>query len=164
MLVSTNLTVGTPEANGEFANSFSAARFVAIPDDPGTPADEADVRIGMSVSDVRRAPTLADYAGELESVTTLRVTDRASGTSEATTMLDTPFRAKLNCAATAAADRGGTCSVVTTVEALLPGALQDGMRSIWELGAIEVHDGGGDGDADTRADNRPFLHQGLFVP
>jgi predicted acyl esterase len=164
-LVSPNLTVGTPDANGEFAHSVGIARFGAVRDDPETQPDEADVRINISATDVRRASTLNDYTGELQSVSVLRITDRASGAgAEPATMLDTPLRVKLACAATAAGDRGGTCSVVTTVDALITGALQDGMRSIWEFDAVEVHDGGRDSDADTPGDNRLFLRQGLFVP
>ena len=34
---------------------------------------------------------------------------------------------------------------------------------MWELGAVEVYDGGPDGDAET-ADNTVFAVQGVFVP
>jgi hypothetical protein len=32
------------------------------------------------------------------------------------------------------------------------------------MGAVEVYDGGEDGDGDTTADNTVFLRQGIFVP
>jgi hypothetical protein len=41
--------------------------------------------------------------------------------------------------------------------------IRNGDRTSMELGAIELHDGGPDGDADT-ADNSLFATQGLFVP
>jgi hypothetical protein len=34
---------------------------------------------------------------------------------------------------------------------------------MWQLGDLEVLDGGPDGDVDT-ADNTVFLRQGIFVP
>ena len=37
-------------------------------------------------------------------------------------------------------------------------------RTIWQLGAIEVLDGGSDGDGDTAGGNTVFLRQGFFVP
>jgi hypothetical protein len=41
--------------------------------------------------------------------------------------------------------------------------IRNGDRTSMELGAIGLHDGGPDGDADT-ADNSLFATQGLFVP
>ena len=46
----------------------------------------------------------------------------------------------------------------------MPGAGREGTRAIWAFGAVEVHDGGADGDADTLGDNSLFLKQGVFVP
>ena len=55
-------------------------------------------------------------------------------------------------------------SVDTTFDALVPGVVKEVKRTIWELGQVEVTDGGPDGLADTTADNEPFLRQGVFVP
>jgi hypothetical protein len=44
-----------------------------------------------------------------------------------------------------------------------PGVIREGDRAIWQLGRMEVWDGGPDGDVDT-ADNSLFATQGLFVP
>jgi hypothetical protein len=162
---SPNLTVGTGDVNGETANSTAWARFAVVPNDPGTPADEADVRITASVTDVRRAANLSDYLGELEQVTLLQITDRANGPGgEAATTVETPLRATLDCAATPEADRGAQCSVVTSADAMFPGAVQDGLRAVWELETVEVYDGGHDSKAKSTADNRLFLRQGLFLP
>ena len=43
-------------------------------------------------------------------------------------------------------------------------ASAEGKRALWQLGAIEVLDGGSDGDADTPGGNTVFLRQGFFVP
>jgi predicted acyl esterase len=162
---SPNLTVGTGDSNGEDTRSFGSARFGVMQNDAGTPADETDVSLTVKITDVRRTRDLGDYRGELESVTSLRLTDRAGGPGgEPATMVDAPLRATLGCAATPAVDRGSSCSVVTTVDALLPEAVQDGMRAVWELGAIEVYDGGRDNTAATDDDNSLFARQGLFVP
>ena len=37
-------------------------------------------------------------------------------------------------------------------------------RAVWQLGKVQVYDGGADGDADTAGDNTLFMEQGLFVP
>jgi hypothetical protein len=59
----------------------------------------------------------------------------------------------VECAATAAAP-GATCSASTSVDALIPGAVPEGKRSIWALGQVEVRG----------PDDRPFLRQGVFIP
>ena len=58
---------------------------------------------------------------------------------------------------------GSTCSLATTADALIPGTVKEGLRSIWQLGQIQVTDGGPDGVAAT-APNSVFLRQGIFTP
>ena len=60
-----NLTVGTPDANGQAANSVGSVRFAVVAGDPATGADEADVAMSFSLTDVRVRSTLADYTGQL---------------------------------------------------------------------------------------------------
>ena len=55
------------------------------------------------------------------------------------------------------------CHTTTTADALIPGAIKEGRRSIWRLGQVVVYDGGSDGDTAT-ADNTVFARQGFFVP
>ena len=43
-----------------------SVRFAVMPGNPGTPADEADVKIQTTVTDVRIKSNLNDYTGELE--------------------------------------------------------------------------------------------------
>ena len=54
-------------------------------------------------------------------------------------------------------------TLVTTMDALLPGAVPEGKRSIWALDQIDVIDGGADGLVSTN-DNSVYLRQGIFVP
>ena len=62
------LTVGTPDANGLPAEAVGLVRMDAIPGDPATPADEADVWIGVNQTDVRYhfvQQGYPDFPGEL---------------------------------------------------------------------------------------------------
>jgi hypothetical protein len=158
---SSSVTVGTPDANGAGASSAGSARLGVVPGDPGTPADEADVKLSVSVSDVRNQGDLSDYTGELEAVAMARITDRDG--DEPSTIEDFSFAATAPCAATGASTVGATCSVDTTFNAIVPGSAAEGTHSIWQLGQVQVFDGGADGDVET-APNALFAVQGVFVP
>jgi len=160
---SPHLTVGTPDTNGQGANSTGHVRLATVTGDPDTPADDADVKIEAALSDVRVAAGLEDYTGELTAETTLRITDRASGDGEAATVVDFPLPATVPCTATTNTARGAECSLSTTIDALVPGAVTEGARAIWALGQVRVFDGGPDGVAAT-ADNSLFAVQGVFIP
>jgi hypothetical protein len=47
--------------------------------------------------------------------------------------------------------------------AVEPGAVQTGTLAVWELGPVQVHDGGASGVAGA-ADATLFEEQGVFVP
>jgi hypothetical protein len=128
------------------------------PGDPGTPEDEADVGISLRLSDVRNASDLTDYTGEVDARANVRITDKLNGVpvTDAATVSDFELAFPATCAAS-------DCSVSTTTDALVPGMAPEGARSIWELDAITVDDGGVDGLAST-PDNEPFAVQGVFVP
>jgi hypothetical protein len=114
---------------------------------------------------VRKKADLSDYTGELEARLTLRITDAysgASGTDPATTV-DAPLRITIPCTGTPGAT-GSSCSITTTADTVLPGVVPQGRRSIWELGPIQVFDGGADGLASSSGDNTLFAEQGLFAP
>lgn len=164
---SAQLTVGTPDANGNPASSVGFARLAVWPGDPASPADDADVSLRVEITDVRRRADLADYTGELRASLSTRITDKdnpppAGGASDAT-VSDNPIAFTVPCAATAATTTGATCSVTTTVDAVTPGAVKESMRAVWQLGQLEVFDGGSDGDAETTP-NTLFARQGVFVP
>jgi hypothetical protein len=157
---SPHLTVGAPGQPSQFAGSV---RLAAVEGDPDTSQDEADVSVTVSLSDVRRASDRADYTGELREVTTLRITDRANGTDKTGTVSDLPLPVTVPCTATSTPTRGADCELSTTIDSLLPGAVPEGVRAVWQLGQVRVFDGGPDGDADT-ADNSLFAVQGIFIP
>src|SRR6185312_10487640 len=106
---SPNLTVGTPDANGEQANSLGSVLLRTVVGDPNTAANEADVNMAISLGDVRDQGTLADYTGELQEVTTLRITDRGSSPSGnvGATVQDLPIPVTVPCTATVATNTGG---------------------------------------------------------
>ena len=160
-----SLTIGSPDANGVAANSVGFARYAVLAGNAGTPADEADVALTVSITDVRNKVGLADYTGEVEVTSAVRITDRINGTSKAqpATVQDSPFSVTVPCVATGSTTIGGTCSVSTSFDAVMPGAVLETRRSIWQLGQITVNDGGPDGDVQTTP-NTIFAKQGVFVP
>jgi hypothetical protein len=161
---STQLTVGTPDANGKPANSVASEQVEVIAGNPSTPGDEADLRFTMSATDVRIAGTLDDYEGTLLFVDTVRITDKDSNGPLAATTVDTPFGLAVPCVPVSSAQFGSTCSLTTTAETVVPGAIKEGKRAVWGIGPVQVYDGGPDGDASTTADNTLFLTEGVFVP
>ncbi|MGH2979129.1 MAG: DUF7594 domain-containing protein [Solirubrobacterales bacterium] len=162
---SPGVTVGTSDSNGNAAASVGSVRHVVRAGDPTTPEDEADVMLEAQVTDVREAGTFLDYLGELQVRDTVRITDRGSGADhdEPATTEDLTLPVTVPCALTLDLAVGAICSLSTTLDAVVPGAVAENARSIWELGQIEVLDGGPDGDADT-PDNTVFARQGIFVP
>jgi hypothetical protein len=159
------LTVGSPDANGRTANSIGYAKLQVIPGSASTPADEADVRLVASISDVRRKSDLSDYTGELQLAAELRITDKLNGAApvDSGTTADLPFPVTVPCTPTANTGIGSTCAVTTTADSVLPGVVREIKRTIWQLAAVRVTDGGPDGLAATPP-NRLFATQGVFVP
>jgi dipeptidyl aminopeptidase/acylaminoacyl peptidase len=153
-----SLTVGTADANGKPSKSNSFARFTTIAGSPGTPADEADVQLDAAVTDVYERATLADYTGNLAVSAPVRITDKLStphpGGPGAGTVSDAPLSFSLPCVATADTTAGASCALITTYDAVVPGAVTEGRRSIWALGQVEVRD----------SDGAPFMRQGVFIP
>jgi hypothetical protein len=178
---SPNLTIGTPDANGARANFVGSLRLDVHPGNSSTPADEADVGINVSATDIRCMPGVQpsacggpnccdgpDYVGELQGVLDIRITDRnnspSPGGSGPATMANVPFSFTVPCVETHSdTSQGGACSTATSADAVVPGVVKESERAIWQLGQIEVFDGGPDGDVAT-ADNSLFLRQGVFVP
>jgi predicted acyl esterase len=158
------LTVGTLDANGQAAKSSGSVRYDVKPGNSGTPADDAEVRVAVSMTDVRQSD-LTDYTGELQATTSARITDRLNGDGapEPATVQDVPLPVTVPCAGTGDNTIGSQCSLTTQLDALTPGLVPEGERSIWQLGQIEVFDGGPDGLAST-AGNTLFARQGVFVP
>ncbi len=68
------------------------------------------------------------------------------------------------CTPVADPQEGSTCSATTTADALAPGTVKESRRTIWQLGRVELYDGGADGDANTPAGDTLFATQGMFIP
>jgi hypothetical protein len=162
---SSQLTVGTFDANGEDPNLAGSIRFGVKVGDPSTTTDEADVTMIIRISDVRRRSDLGDYTGDVLVNETLRITDRYNGPAqnEPGTMVEHAFPVFPSCQATADPAKGSDCSLTTTADSVIPGAIKEGKRTIWQFGRVSVFDGGADGAPNT-APNDVFLTQGIFVP
>jgi 3',5'-cyclic AMP phosphodiesterase CpdA len=157
-----------------------SARLDALPGNPSTGADEADVRIQASASDVRRADDDSDYTGDLLLSSVLRITDSANGSSQSqsATVQDFRFSVPVDCSATPVAPEGGACNLSTTADTLVPGFVREGDRTIISSFSIELRDVGPDGSVTPSpdplglgcpptcgsGDERVFLRQGLFAP
>jgi hypothetical protein len=135
--------------------------------DRATPADEADVKLGTKIYDVLRRSNLTDYDGEIRMQVGVRVTDKnntphpgGSGAGTGSFVLGWTIQ----CRRTDTTAYAGACTLATTADALVPGMVKELARAIWQLDQVRVFDGGADSDADTAADNRLFLVQGVFVP
>jgi len=76
----------------------------------------------------------------------------------------TPFQITVPCLGTGDTTVGSTCSVNTTVDAVVgAGGVREGKRSVWQLGQVRLNDGGADGLAST-APNSVFAVQGVLIP
>jgi hypothetical protein len=182
---SAQATVGTPDAFGGAANSASYLLLRYIPDPPFF----SDVLIDSALNDVRCVPTgarcgtanasgPADYSGEMRFSFTLRITDHWNATApgggtDAATVEDFTIDQAMPgsggtfawaCVQSGSTSIGSTCNLRTSLNAIIPGAVKDAKRSIWALDAVQIFDGGADGDGDTAADNTVFARPGVFVP
>jgi hypothetical protein len=157
-----------------------SARLDVIVGTPSTPADEADVRVTASMTDVRNASDGTDYVGPVIVTTSLRITDRANGYSQGLsgTAADGELSLPVDCVATVETNVGSTCSVNTTVDTLVPNFAREGKRAVISTLGILVEDAGADGDVAPpvnplglacpplcgSGDEKLFLRQGVFLP
>jgi hypothetical protein len=152
------LTLGTPDSNGQPANSLASVFFATR---------VGDLKVAVAIRDVRKAD-LSDYTGQLDVQTDLRITDKnntpSPGGPGAATVTDSPLHVPVSCTATGSATLGSDCNITTTVDSLYPGAITAGQRAVWQLGQVRAYDGGADGVASTTGDNTLFLTQGIFIP
>jgi hypothetical protein len=111
----------------------------------------------------------SDYIGQLQTIAWIRITDKHNGPSgtDSATSQDVTFSYSAQCAVNpAGADPtsiGGTCSVVTSAKAVLPGSITGAKRAVWHLDKIQVYDAGNDGTIPSH-DSTLFAWQGLFTP
>jgi WD40-like Beta Propeller Repeat len=157
---SPNLTVGVGDGSPAFSRSIGFVRFVV--DRGDVAADNEDVRIRFSLSNVMRTSDLSEYTGELRASVQVRLTDRDALVPQTTQ--DFPLELDVPCVPTEPAVDKSLCELTTTLETLIPGALVEFRRAIWAMDRVKVYDGGPDEDADTTGDNSLFAVQGVFVP
>jgi hypothetical protein len=141
------------------------ARFVAVPGDPGTGGDEADVAISAFASDVSSTSGGSDYEGDVTVSTGLRVTDSANGAAgnEPGTVADSELSFPAECVSTPDPRRGATCSASTSADTLIPGFAQEGASTIMSIFSVVLEDAGPDAQTGS-GDESPFLRQGIFLP
>jgi WD40-like Beta Propeller Repeat len=166
-MTSDYLTVGTGDSNQRPARNEGYLRLGVVPGNPATPADEADVALEFFSDDIF-TKALADYTGELRAKVLLQITDKNNtpnpGGPGAATTTSIPLELTVGCTPVADPQEGSACTASTSADALAPGTVKEGRRAIWELGRVEVYDGGADGDAQTPAGDTLFATQGLFIP
>jgi len=149
-----------------------------IQGDPGTPADEADLAIAASLSDIRLASASgADYAPSASGPdVSVHVKLRLSDTTNATTgqpcaatttcpgtMSDYEFSAPVNCAVTADPSVGSNCSVVTSADGVIPTVIKESRNSVLQTFRVRVHDAGANGTVGDGDDAR-MASQGIYIP
>jgi hypothetical protein len=159
---STFLTMGSPDANSAGANGTGSLSMIAVAGNSATTADEADLKLKLSATDVRNKTGLTDYTGQLKATAGLRIIDRDNGPAEVG-VGDTTYSFTVPCTGTGSTTVGSTCSIDTTADALVANTIKEGTRAIWQLGKVDVLDGGSDGLANTDPNTR-YLTQGYFVP
>jgi hypothetical protein len=133
-----------------------------------TTTDETDAVLDAEITDVRRKADLQDYTGELRLQHSARLTDRDNtpypGGPGPGTTVDFGFAWTIPCAATPETTIGSRCVVSTSANSVVPGAVTKNKKAIWQVGALELYDGGSDGLASTTSDNTLFEVQGVFIP
>jgi hypothetical protein len=115
---------------------------------PPCPAagDQEDVQVSSTITDVRCTGTSggcsspgSTYSGMLLFTTTVRMTDRLNGPFlEPGTVTDFPLPVGMQCSS-------GTCNITTSADAVMPGLVPEGKRSVWQLTDIQILDGGANG-------------------
>jgi hypothetical protein len=165
---STRLTIGSPDVNGKAANYTGFVKYVVLAGNAGTPADEANVNIQVRINDVYNTSGLTDYAGALSVRALVQVTDRLNsphpGGPGAGTVAVHGLFTTVPCATTTDPNTGSACNLNTSADALLPGRVAEGRRSVWGFLSVRVDDPGPDNDPDAINDNVPFLTQGVYAP
>jgi hypothetical protein len=158
-----------PQATG-------SAELTAMPGDPVTAADEADVSIQASLTDIT-ATAGGDYnpnpaGADLTLTARLRLTDLAScsgagcsgpyGGNPATTA-DLDFPVAVDCASTQNPGVGASCAVTTSADAVMAGAVKESQNTSAQAFRLRLNDSGVNGVRGD-SDDRIFSTQGIYVP
>ena len=76
---------------------------------------------------------------------------------------DTAFTSPSPAPPTGDTTIGSTCPITTSADAVVARTVLESKRSNWEVGKVEVFDGGAD-DVGATAGNTLFMSQGVFAP
>ena len=96
----------------------------------------------------------------------MRLTDKDNGGPagfEQGTLQDRNFDATVPCTSTPSTSIGSTCSLFTTADAITPGVVAESKRTMWQLGQVQLQDGGSDG-VGIHHSELAVCHPGLLVP
>ena len=178
---SSYLTVGTPGANNNPANSIGSLRMASFcnggavgeaPPCNTTAGDQEDGSIKVSYTDVRCLQATSggctdvygDYLGDLGLIANVRVSDLNSGGAGGATVQDFALNVDVPCSQTPEGI-GSDCNVTTSIDSLLgANGIVELQRAIWDFQAVNVYDGGNDGVGATQVGNQLFARMGLFFP
>ena len=160
---STRLTVGSPDANGQPAAAEGFVKYEVLVGNPATACRRGRCWVQARITDVAQQGTLADYTGSLSVVSTVRITDKNSGTgAEPATATDLDMRARH--AVRGDCRRRGRDAVAQ--DELRRDRARHGRgarRSVWELDRVRVFDGGADDNAFDAGRNTLFATQAASV-
>ena len=133
VLESSQLTVGSPDANGQAANASAFCSYEVVVGLPGG-ADDSDVTFTVSFTDVRVQGSLADYTGQLQARPKIRITDRLNGpaANEPATGTEVELPGDGPLRRDGRRRRSGRrARSRPRFDAVTPGAVPEGKRSIW---------------------------------
>jgi Tol biopolymer transport system component len=148
-------------------NSESYAEVTAVPGDPATAPDEADVVLSLVMQDVR-SPTGDDYQPYHQYVRLqfrFRVSDDRNGpqATEPGTVQDVEQRYMyVSCVPTADPSIGSTCTGTASMLYQFYNPLED-RKAVFQIFRIRVQDPGTDGWFDSSVD-RYFATAGVYIP
>ena len=137
----------------------AVARLDVMAGNPATPANEADVDISASATDVQCVAAGSpgctsaggDYSGKTVFSTVLRITDRANGPGGVSgTIGDFRFDVPVDCLPTPTDPAGSSCNVDTTANSLVPGFAVEGQRAVISSYTLKLLDQGPDGSITPR--------------
>ena len=153
-----------PDANGEPASSIGSVTLRGA-----SRATRRRPRTRPTCARRCRSPTCAtardaaDYTGELQARTTAAHRPTAGATATATGHAEDRAAGHGPVRADARPLAGAHLLGRDHARRAHPGLVAEGARAVWELGQVEVLDGGPDGDVDTPG-NTVFARQGIFIP
>jgi hypothetical protein len=148
----------------------SASGYVqlkAVVGNLSTPADEADITINSRATQIRKRSDQTAYTGRAILDAVIRLTDMGNGASglDSATVQDKELALPANCTT-------GTCTMNTSVDALVPGLVKEGKQMIFRTLSLGYKDAGPDGNIGVAAcgpncgtgDEKVFLREAVFEP